>query len=175
MSKVDLISQHILNQYELTRISTRFNRQITFYEHSFLLPLMKEFWVEPLPAEVWLFKSPKMSFSDQQCKQPCVPPPCPQKTQEKCETQAEEVCVPSCQDPCQDKCPLQAQEACNPQFQEINQGNCPQQGQDPCLPPSQDQCLPQHAESCQELAQTKCVEEFPQQVQEKCSSQGKGK
>ncbi|VTJ53168.1 Hypothetical predicted protein [Marmota monax] len=132
-----------------------------------------------LPAPVLKAQSPtnhpKMSFSGQQCKQPCAPPPCLQKTQERCQAQAEVVCLPPRQDPCQEKCPAQAQEVCLPQCQELSQENCPQQGQDPCLPPCQDQCLPQCVEPCQEPAQTKCVEVCPQKVQEKCSSSGKGK
>ncbi|KAM5201180.1 proline-rich protein 9 [Hipposideros larvatus] len=110
---------------------------------------------------------PRMSFSEQQTKQPCVPPPCLQKTQEQCHAKAEEVCLPPCQDPCQETCPVQAQEVCLPQCQELNLDSCPQQ--------VQDQCPPQCVEPCQELSQTKCVEVCPQKVQEKCSPAGKGK
>lgn len=42
---------------------------------------------------------PGMSCSEQQSKQPCVPPPCLQKAQEQCQAKAEEVCLPPCQDP----------------------------------------------------------------------------
>nr|KAF6291411.1 proline rich 9 [Myotis myotis] len=118
---------------------------------------------------------PKMSFNEQQCKQPCVPPPCLQKTQEQCQAKAEEVCLPPCQDTCQEKCAVQAQEVCLPQCQELNLENCPQQCQDPCLPPCQDQCPPQCVEPCQEISQAKCVEVCPQKIQEKCLPPGKGK
>ncbi|KAK2506597.1 hypothetical protein MC885_019499 [Smutsia gigantea] len=116
-----------------------------------------------------------MSFHEQQCQQPCVPPPCLQKTQEPCQTKAEEVCLPPCQDPCQEKFPVQVQEVCLPQCQELKQENCPQQGLDPCPPPCQDQCPLQVVEPCQELSQTKCVEVCAQQVQETCLPPGKGK
>ncbi|KFO24855.1 Proline-rich protein 9 [Fukomys damarensis] len=52
----------------------------------------------------------RMSFSDQQYKQPCVPPSCLQKAQEQCQAQTEEVCIPQHQDPCQEKGLGQAQE-----------------------------------------------------------------
>ncbi|KAM5256448.1 proline-rich protein 9 [Ctenodactylus gundi] len=106
-----------------------------------------------------------MSFSDQQCKQPCAPPQFLQKAQEQCEAQA---------DPCQGKGPAQAREICLPQCQEQSPENCPQQGQDPCSPPCQDQCLPQLAEPCQEPAKARCEEPSPQRAQEKCSPPGKG-
>ncbi|KAG8504991.1 Proline-rich protein 9 [Galemys pyrenaicus] len=47
---------------------------------------------------------PRMSFNEQQCKQPCTLPPCLQKTQESCQAKAEEVCLATNQDLCQDKC-----------------------------------------------------------------------
>ncbi|DAA31884.1 TPA: hypothetical protein BOS_2899 [Bos taurus] len=118
---------------------------------------------------------PRMSFNEQQCKQPCVPPPCLQKTQEQCQAKAEEVCLPPCQDPCQEKCPTKVQEVCVPQCQALSQDNCPQQSQDPCLPLCPDQCPSQCTEPCQELSQTKCVEVCPQKIQEKCLPPGKGK
>ncbi|KAL0591114.1 Proline-rich protein 9 [Plecturocebus cupreus] len=118
---------------------------------------------------------PRMSFSEQQCKQPCVPPPCLQKTQEQCQAKAEEVCLSTCQDPCQDKCPVQAQDACLPQCQELSQGKCPQQGQDPCPSPCQAQHPPQCVEPHQELFQTTCVEACPHKAQEECSPPSKGK
>ncbi|KAF3815710.1 hypothetical protein GH733_016400 [Mirounga leonina] len=62
---------------------------------------------------------PRMSFNEQQCKQPCVPPPCLQKAQEQCQAKAEEVCLPPCQDPCQEKCSVQVQEVYETELPQI--------------------------------------------------------
>ncbi|XP_074076615.1 proline-rich protein 9 [Macrotis lagotis] len=124
-------------------------------------------------GELGFCTTEKMSFNEQQCKQPCQPPPCLSKTQEKCPVQAQEPCLP----PCQEKCPDQAQEPCLPKSQDPCQEPCPQQCQEPSPSQCQDPCAPcQDPEpQCHEPAQVKCKEAVPQKCLEKCSLTSLGK